>query len=432
MIKFFYMNRFILLSQILLVFSIFSYKITLSPVLLNYYNFTETLLNYSNIIFSIRWFIGILFINKLSTYKFNSIKVLRYLLLVIFIFSCSELLIIHFSLQYHFLQYIYLINRFFEGFFNQILFSLIGNLLTYKLVYNKKNGSINGILNSISMFIKFAAPTIGSLFIFSFFPLMNMFFIIFISISLFFIFNLYEKNLLREYHRYLIKKITKDKEKFKKINKNFVINSFNIKKIYNRFFEHKDVKKNYFLATILLNSSVRNFYDLYFILFLTQYYKFSITERTFIFSFSILGFSMQFITGYLADKFNYIKLQYYSYFVTVAIFVLLYCYELNSFYLIIVRFILGVKRSIHSNWEYKMSVNEYKNFKVFIEESRNFLKLNIEIGNISGYLVRSIIFYYFSFDGLLLLYMFIYILLILLETFIKRYKLDFVYVPLNK
>lgn len=30
-----------------------------------------------------------------------------------------------------------------------------------------------------------------------------------------------------------------------------------------------------------------------------------------------------------------------------------------------------------------MSVNEYKNFKVFIEESRNF-KLNIEIGNISG------------------------------------------------
>lgn len=59
---------------------------------------------------------------------------------------------------------------------------------------------------------------------------------------------------------------------------------------------------------------------------------------------------MQFITGHLADKFNYIKLQYYSYFVTVAIFVLLYCYELNSFYLIIVRFILGVKRSIHSNW----------------------------------------------------------------------------------
>lgn len=421
--KFFYMNKFLLISQILLIFSIFSYKITLGPVLIQYFNFTETLLSYSNIIFSIGWFIGILFINELFKYKFNTINILKYLILITFFCSTSEFLLIYFSKTFDVLHYFYLVNRFFEGFFNQILFSLIGNLLTYKLVYNKQNGTINGLLNSINMFVKFIAPTIGSLFILSYFPLLNMFFIIFISLTLFFIFNLNEKILLREYHRYLLKKITKTKIKLEKFNFKFFKTSLNIKQIYISFFKDKNLKKHYFLYTILLNSSTRNFFDLYFILYLTQYYKLSITERTFIFSFSILGFSMQFITGYLADVFNYLKIQFYSYFLILFLYLFLLFFQLNTVELIIISFILGVMRSINSNWEYKMSVNEYNNFKILLEESRRFLKLNIEIGSILGYLICSILFFYFSFNRLIIYYIVIFILLILIH-FISNFYIN--------
>lgn len=415
--KFFYMNKFLLISQSLLIFSIFAYKITLAPVLIQYFNFTETLLSYSNIIFSIGWFLGILFINELFKYKFNTISMLKYLTFFVFLFGFCEFLLIYFSTKYNILQYFYLANRFFEGLFNQILFSVIGNLLTYKLVFNKQNGTINGVINSINMLIKFLAPTVGSLFIISIFPLLNMFFIIFISLILFFIFNLNEEKLLREYHRYLLKKITRNKIKLEKISFNFFKTSLNMKEIYTNFFLHKHWKKNYFLSSILLNSSTRNFFDLYFILYLTTYYKLNITERTFIFSFTILGFSMQFITGYLADIFNYLKIQLFSYFVSIGIFCSLLFYQLNYFELIIISFILGVIRSIKSNWEYKMSIKEYENFKISLESNRRFLKLNIEMGNIFGYLICSFLFFYFSFNSLIIYYIVVYILLISIHTY---------------
>lgn len=419
MTKFFYMNKFLLISNILFVFSVFSYKITLNPVLIKYFNFSETVLNYSSIFFSLGWFTGILIANQIFKYKFNFIKILRFLFIILFLSAIIEFTIINLNKIYPFMEYIYMISRFIEGFFTQILSTIILNLLSYKMVNNPKNGTINGFLNTLGYISKFLAPLIGSFLILEEFPLLNMIFYLLFTFSCFIIFNLNEKFLLREYHRYLLKKITKKKKKFYKLRIEFFKKCFNIINIYKVFFKDKNAKKMYFTITTFFNASVRTFYDFYAILFLIHVYNYSLKEATFIYSFMILGMSLHFISGYLSDKINYIYLYNMMCYFMFLLAIILYFLELNYILLIFIFLILGFLRSINGSWEHKIVMNEWRNFNVNLEEAKRILRLNVEIGTIIGYFINSIIFIYFSYYGVIFYVLVIYFILIIYNLYLR-------------
>lgn len=400
--KFFKRNAFLILSNLLLLTAIFIYKIVLTPVLIHNFNFMENVLNIGNIGFCFGWVLGILFLNQIFKYKFNFFKLGSLMFSIQATLIFIEFLLIIGNNYNQLCQWFYIPLRTAEGFTNQIIISLITNLLTYKMITNEKNASINGIISSLSYLIKFIMPIIGTILILPTFPLTIMIIPLMIYFYLFFMFNIKEKMLLRDYHKYMLKKIINKKEKFKKIDFNFIKNTFNIYFLWTSFFKEKNDKKIYFIIISFINGKIRVFYDFYLILMLISF-NFSLKESTFVLSMMMAGMSLHFIIGFISEKINYIKLQTTGFISLLCIFIYIFLKEIPSYTdMIIISFLMGFLRTFNWNWDHKFIVENYKKLNQNLDEFKTLLKLNIETGTIIGYSTGIFVFSLFSFKGIII------------------------------
>jgi hypothetical protein len=420
--KFLKENIILIIINILIVTAIFSYKIIINPILINEYNFKETVLNIGNIGFCLGWIIGILFFNELFKHKFNFIKLSYTLFNIQTILLLVEFTIIIMNNYNDYIQFIYIPLRTIEGFINHIIISIISSLLTYKMINIKKNSSINGILSSISYFIKFVMPIIAAVIIVDNFPLTIMIIPLIIYISLIYLLKIKEKKILITYHKYMLKNITKEKIKLKKINKNFIKETLNILKLYKTFIKEKNKEKIYFIIIPILTGKIRVFYDFYLILMLINF-NYSLKESTFVLSMMMAGMSLHFITGFISEKINYIKLQNIGFIIFIILFIFLLKENKSYVEIVVISFILGYIRTFNWNWEHKVIIENYKKMNENIDKLKTILKLNIEIGTIIGYTTGIIIFSLFSFKGIIIEIIITLIIILLISLLnLKNYS----------
>lgn len=420
--KFFKDNIILIIINILIITAIFSYKIIINPILINEYNFKETVLNIGNIGFCIGWIIGILFFNELFKYKINFFKVSYILFIIQTILLLLEFTIIIMNNYNEYIQFIYIPLRTIEGFVNHIIISIISSLLTYKMIIIKNNSSINGILSSISYFIKFTMPIIGTIIVVDKFPLIIMLIPLIIYISLIYILKIKEKKILIKYHKYMLKNITKEKIKLKRINKNFIKETLNILKLYKTFLKEKSKEKTCFIISPILTGKIRIFYDFYLILMLINL-NYSLKESTFILSMMMAGMSLQFIIGFISEKINYVKIQNIGFIIIIILFIFLLKENKSYIEIVIISFILGFVRTFNWNWEHKIIIENYKKMNENIDKMKTILKLNIEIGTIIGYTTGIITFTLFSFEGIIIeIIITLMILLIISLINLKNYS----------
>lgn len=418
--KFFKRNAFLILSNLLLLTAIFIYKIVLTPVLIHNFNFMETVLNIGNIGFCLGWVLGILFLNQIFKYKFNFFKLGSFMFSIQATLIFIEFLLIIGNNYNDYCQWFYIPLRAAEGFTNQIIISLITNLLTYKMITNDKNASINGIISSLSYLIKFVMPIIGAILILPAFPLAIMAIPLSIYIYLFFMFNIKEKILLREYHKYMMKKITNKKDKFKKINFLFLKETMNIYSLWSSFFKNKNNKKIYFIIVSFINGKIRVFYDFYLILMLISF-NFSLKESTFVLSMMMAGMALHFITGFLSEKINYIKLQTTGFICLLSLFIYILIKDVPSYIdMIIISFLMGFLRTFNWNWDHKFIIENYKSLNQNIDQFKTLLKLNIETGTIIGYATGILVFTLYSFKGIIIECIIGLIILIITSLYFRK------------
>lgn len=432
--KFYLFNKEMLMIYVLLTFSIFVSGSIINPILIDSYNFSENILSFSNIFLSLGAFISTLYNRKIFEYKINYFYHLKITILSMILLFCIFLIYIPLNLFINSINYQYLIYiiRFIEGFFAIQAFFIINYLLNYKILKNEFKGTINSLLSTKYNIFKIIAPIVGGFLITYTFNLSMYIISIIILFTVYIFIFVKSKKLLREYHRYILKKhpIKRKVPKYKKIN---IKEIFKINFIKS-FFE-KDTKNKIILySNFGFYQLTRSFFDFYLLMIIIYVYELSLIKGTFLLS--ILLFSQIIVTmsvGYIFDRFfkNKKNLQSYLYTISLVIpfvlYILLYEYkylfdnEQIFIILMILIFIHGFSRSVQADYMYRKTMlialkeNNYENTKA----------INLIISekfNILGYIISGIILLKYNYVSILYYNLILSIIILFINLSIKNTK----------
>jgi hypothetical protein len=312
--KFYTKNKTLISLHVLLNFSIFFINIIINPILIKNYGFHYHTLSFSNIALILGMVSSTFVFRYLLEHKINYITYLKKMICIFIIvqMSLSFHIYLNQKIDNIYFEYLYLILRFFEGIVSNGIGFFVSFLLGIKLLNNEYKMTLSSLIYFKTLIVKLIAPILATFLIQFFFDLNLIIYVISILVlfSALALLKLNQKELIREYHRYYIKKHQIKKQRITNDIKIKAIFNFNfIKKVYEK---NKEIKRN-LLKNIFVVNGFRNFYDFYLILFLTMLLKIGLVKSTLLISIFVFAQALVIKTSYMFDK-----LQKYYYNLTLS------------------------------------------------------------------------------------------------------------------
>lgn len=399
---------------------LYIYKLTLNPVLIEHFNFAENTISLSNTFLIIGIFIAPFYSNDLLNYRMNFVHKIKNLLIFFFISLCID----YIAIKEHF-EILFIANRLLEGYvYTNILF-IIEYYLSLKLIRNENKGTINSFKSSFTSLMKFALPLVGVFLITNVHLLSNLFIAMFITISLYIWLTKNEKILLKEYMQYNKRKLNIILEKRKSMSIGLFMSNNNLFNILKELLSIEAKQKKLYLYEKIIKNMLRPWYDLYFLLYFNLVLKYSLMESIFLISASVLGQSLSLFVGYFSDKLNEKEYQLFKLIMEVlfAFFMLISLFngylDLNYYVLVVIMFFVGFTRNMFSDYQNRVSlIYSEENPKLRLNNIKTLLHFISEGTHFISYLLLTLLFFLYSYNGIIYFFISLLILNLLLSNYI--------------